>query len=143
MATDLSAIAEDKKIRRRGAIHDVQRDRILLKFDESFRKNYKNEDYEITFHFSRNPLMKQHHAIELAMKNLSHEAVLFPNEVHEKTKQTDVSLDLDNGSLLCNKSTSTLPWFNPSLNIVQKQAVTNILQGVARPMPYVIVGPPG
>lgn len=121
----------------------MQRDRILIKFDECFRKNYKNEDYEITFHFSRNPLMKQHHAIDLAIKNLFHEAVLFPNEIHEMSKQTEVSLDLDDGRLLCDKSTSTLPWFNPSLNIIQKQAVTNILQGVARPMPYIIVGPPG
>lgn len=117
----------------------MKKDHILVKFNECFHNQYKNEDYQITFHFSRNSLKKQHHAIELSMKTLS--GVLFPTEIVEINKQLDVELNLNTGELT--SGNSIIPWFNSTLNIVQKQAITNILHGVARPMPYVIFGPPG
>lgn len=136
-ATDIRP-KSDKKVVRKGFIHEVKQNCILLKFDESFHTNYANEDFQINFKFSRKSLRKQHHAIELAAKRLP--SILFPDEIRTIAKQVDVSLNLANGQLVSDKP---IPWFNPSLNIVQKQAVTNILQGVARPLPYIIFGPPG
>lgn len=124
---------------RRGWIYEVRQNEILVKFDENFHKNYRNEKYQITFHFSRQTFRKQHHAIELASKRLP--MVLFPDEVNPMFAQLDVTLNLSNGQLQYNDS--VLPWFNESLNIVQKQTVVHILQGVGRPLPFVIFGPPG
>lgn len=87
-------------------------------------------------------MRKQHHAIDLVLKKLP--GVLFPNRILTNDIQLDVSLNLENEQLKFNDCDSdVIPWYNSQLNVVQKQAVTNILQGVARPLPYVIFGPPG
>lgn len=122
-----------------GYIHEVKNDRVLLKFSEGFHAKYNSEDYDIVFYFSRTSLRKQHHAIDLAARKISF--ALFPNKIVVNQFQMDVSLNMENGEL--QSGNTTLPWYNPALNIVQKQAVTSILQGVARPLPYVIFGPPG
>ncbi|KAJ6615439.1 putative RNA helicase armi, partial [Pseudolycoriella hygida] len=135
LAIDLKS--ETNKIPWKGYIYEVKQNHILLKFNEGFHP--KNQKYQLTFHFSRKTLRKQHHAIELGIKKLP--SILFPDNVIDIEKQVDVTLNLDDGDLEC--GSSILAWFNPSLNVEQKQAVTNILQGVARPTPYIIFGPPG
>lgn len=131
--------ASESREGRKGYICEVRQNKILLEFDDGFQTNYKDEEYKVVFHFSRRNLQKQHHAIELVKTLLP--SVLFPGEVQTIKKQVDVTLDVNSGVLQCGDS--TLPWFNDTLNIIQKKAVTDILQGVARPSPYVIFGPPG
>lgn len=138
-ATSLFASQPGDKSSFEGFIHLVKHDRVLLKFNKGFHDTYNSEDYDIVFQFSRNPLRKQHHAIDVVSKSVPF--VLFPNKITLNGKQVDVGLNKENGELQFKGS--IVPWFNPSLNIIQKQAVTNILQGVARPLPYVIFGPPG
>ncbi|KAM8706537.1 hypothetical protein ACLKA7_010752 [Drosophila subpalustris] len=122
-----------------GIVHKVLFNRVLLKFNAGFHEKYNGEDYRVTFHFSRIPFRKQHHSVERIVKLLG-EPFLFPNKVTIRNNpQLDVTFKDDNMYLYDVK----LPWFNASLNSIQKRAVFNILRGEAENMPYVIFGPPG
>ncbi|XP_017071574.1 probable RNA helicase armi [Drosophila eugracilis] len=122
-----------------GVIHKVLFNRVLLKFHASFQEKYNGEDYRLEFHFSRYGYRKQHHAISKILSVLG-ENFLFPNKVTKRENpQLDVRMEGDDMYLYDSK----LPWFNSSLNCIQKQAVFNILRGEAENIPYVIFGPPG
>ncbi|XP_034487234.1 probable RNA helicase armi isoform X2 [Drosophila innubila] len=122
-----------------GIVHKVLFNRVLLKFNAGFHEKYNGEDYRVTFHFSRTSIRKQHHSVERIVSTLG-EPFLFPNKVTMRSNpQLDVIFKDDNMYLYDVK----LPWFNTSLNSIQKRAVFNILRGEAENMPYVIFGPPG
>ncbi|XP_071451621.1 probable RNA helicase armi [Hetaerina americana] len=53
------------------------------------------------------------------------------------------SLSIDDSVLIPDHQKRKLKWYNQKLNSHQRQAVINILKGEARPLPYVIFGPPG
>lgn len=130
----------------RGEIHKILSDRILLKFNENFHAAYGGDDWKLEFHFSRIPMRKCHYAVQRIIQKMG-EQFLFPQRLVKcAAVQLDVRLDEDGRMWLCrgNGTADTeLPWFEQSLNIVQKEAVKNVLRGEARPMPYVIFGPPG
>lgn len=126
-----------------GHIHKVWSDRIFLKFAPSFHDEYNGQDYKAQFFFSRKAYRKQHYAVNQVAKNLG--MVLFPVKITTKPPQLDLKLEEDEYFYIdkISKEKRKIEWFNKSLNSIQKEAIKNILIGEARPMPYIIFGPPG
>uniref|UniRef100_A0A6V7M8J0 RNA helicase n=1 Tax=Bracon brevicornis TaxID=1563983 RepID=A0A6V7M8J0_9HYME len=150
-----------------GWIHKITSNEIFLQFNPRFHETYNGEDCQVSFRSSNSGINRCHNAIELAVTHLTKE-ILFPTLVTEKEPQIileevgetkDESMNKkinENANSPSNGVEETqetlnelylkkrkLKWFNKSLNIYQKNAVRNILLGVARPLPYVIFGPPG
>ncbi|KAJ8735620.1 hypothetical protein PYW07_007240 [Mythimna separata] len=123
-------IWDDKAASYEGFIHAVRGDLILIKFHPRFHETYRGSDVSVEFYFNRHQIRKLHHAINLAISALGPD-VLFPSRVVTRPPQIPL------------ESLKTMKWFNANLNCRQKEAVTNILIGECRPMPYCIYGPPG
>lgn len=113
-----------------GYIHIIKGNLVLLKFHQRFHESYSGSDVSIEFHFSRSTYRKAHQAINLAISNLGAE-LLFPSRILSRPFQVS------------HESIQSIKWFNENLNLEQKAAVTNILLGESRPLPYCIYGPPG
>ncbi|KAI8438711.1 hypothetical protein MSG28_011124 [Choristoneura fumiferana] len=113
-----------------GYIHAIRGDLVLLKFNPQFHETYSGSDVSVEFHFNRSPSRRAHQAINLAISNLGPD-ILFPTRIVSRPLQVSAS------------EVSNLQWYNQKLNPGQKAAVTNILSGECRPMPYCIYGPPG
>lgn len=127
-----------------GYIHKITRNRLLLKFDEEFQSFYNGEDYKLIFEFSRSKLNKLHNAVHRVGERLLRESaeLMFPTKIPSQ-KQLQVSISLVNGELHGTQPIKKWELCNSRLNIIQKEAVCNILRGEARSVPYVIFGPPG
>ncbi|GAB0100979.1 Probable RNA helicase armi [Sergentomyia squamirostris] len=124
-----------------GYVHKIEKDRVLVKFERNFQNSYNGEKYNVTFNYSRGNLRKLHHAVGKILPHLG-DCVVFPTKVELKPPQIDVVLN-DQGDMVDQMNGRELSWFNKKLNEAQRRAVRNVLRGEARPMPYVIFGPPG
>ncbi|CAH0546496.1 unnamed protein product [Brassicogethes aeneus] len=141
-----------------GFIHKVGGNHVYLKFSPMFHDSYNGEDYSIRAVCGRGSLRSMHHAIFLAVKMLGKD-ILFCTQLTERELQVNLRSEekqitrrqaLEKMYKLKNKTPvketaqpKSIDWYNESLNCYQKEAVKNILLGVARPLPYVIFGPPG
>lgn len=155
-----------------GFIHKISSNFVYAKFAPSVHQNYNGEDYSIRMEASRTVFRRAHQAVYLSIHKLGH-AILFPSKVVEMEPQLDFWYDsyddtlsschekvLDRESVSEKKlnrnqkilnalkahsltSKPKLEWFDKSLNYYQKEAVRNVLMGKARPLPYLLFGPPG
>lgn len=127
-----------------GYIHKITRKKLLLKFDEEFQYRYNGEDYKLIFEFSRTKLNKLHNAVHRVGERLLRDSaeLMFPTKIADQN-QLQINMSLVDGNLQTNNPVRVWEWCNPKLNLIQKEAICNVLRGDARSIPYVIFGPPG
>ncbi|XP_014205126.1 probable RNA helicase armi [Copidosoma floridanum] len=134
-------------------IHKIINTDVYLKFNPIFHESYKSEECTVRFATSSTVIHRRQAAISMVVPNLGPD-VLFPKRVVQKEPQINFVEEEDGGieqvtlSRMMNKEDhgilkKLIHWFNKKLNTYQKEAVKNILKGLARPLPYVIFGPPG
>ncbi|KAK7101774.1 RNA helicase Mov10l1-like [Littorina saxatilis] len=165
----LSSPVDPDEPQYQGIVHELQRDKVMLKFNAEFHCRYNGEDYNVAFTFNRTSLRRCHQAAHLAFTRLG-ETVLFPKEVKLKPAQVDLTNIRQNTSSKLQQSQRSLQslnfnetngnakhyvpninrdvqdaisFYNSNLNDRQKAAVIQILLGQGRPLPYIIFGPPG
>lgn len=111
-------------------MHATLRSEVLLQFHPDFHAKYDGEDFAVRFVFNRTPMRRYHTALKQAPQHPGFK-VLFPNDLELRPPQVK------------KRKVAGIEWANTSLNEEQKRAVVNILEGVYRPIPYIIYGPPG
>lgn len=133
---------DGEQIVHRGHIEFVGDDEVLLKFSDDFKKHFADREYTVCFVSSRAPYKQQQHALEMITKRdgLGFD-FLFPAMENVRRRYSRLDAKLENGKLI--RFGSECHWYDQKLNSYQKQAVVNIMRGEARPMPYIIYGPPG
>lgn len=133
---------DGEQIVHRGHIEFVGDDEVLLRFSDDFKKNFADREYTVCFVSSRTPYKQQQHALEVITK---HDGLgfdfLFPAMENVRKRYSRLDAKLENGKLI--RFGTECRWYDQKLNSYQKQAVVNIMRGEARPMPYIIYGPPG
>lgn len=130
-----------------GIVHKVGANHVYLKFSPLFHDQYKGEDYSFRVVPQRQLYRKLHHAIYLAVRSLGGD-ILFPSRLITKDPQLKFDFDcmnknIDEYQAASHENGLQLEWYNKKVNVSQQNAVINILRGSARPLPYIIFGPPG
>ncbi|XP_071133478.1 RNA helicase Mov10l1-like [Mytilus edulis] len=128
-----------------GCVHELLKDEVLMKFNKTFQDYYTGKDYDVMFTFNRAPVRRCHQSAEFAVQ--LGENVLFPTVLLPKMSQLrSLSQSATVTPLHTSPSKSQqkrINYYNKSLNVRQRAAVTRILEGQCRPMPYILFGPPG
>lgn len=97
-------------------------------FSFDSKDDIDDECYDIQFLHSRTNTRKQLFSIGKVIQNLGF-SFLFPTVKVFKPSFANRNMELG--------------WFSSILNSFQKAAVKNIIHGYARPLPYIVFGPPG
>mmetsp|Transcript_8990 Transcript_8990/g.19499 ORF Transcript_8990/g.19499 Transcript_8990/m.19499 type:complete len:748 (-) Transcript_8990:97-2340(-) len=119
-----------------GRAEHIEMEDVHLAFAREFSQSYiANTKVEVTFVLSRSVLTIFHNGILRVKELLRAESLLFP-EVQDLHDARLCRPRLQGGN-------QPLDLFNRQLNPEQVRAVTSILDGVARIVPYVLFGPPG
>lgn len=125
-----------------GCIHKVEQNSILVKFHPEFHQRHNSKDYRIDFIFSRTSFKRQQNALDKAVSQVGLGFdFIFPRlKNFIKNCQIDVKLGTHGKMEI---GSEQYEFFNKNLNKYQKEAITNVLRGESRPLPYIIYGPPG
>lgn len=130
-----------------GYVHELMSEDVLLRFNQDFHLTNNGKDFNVVFTFNRSPLRRCHQAVTFAV-NLG-ENVLFPTTLIPKlsrllaSKKSRANVVPLNSAKHTSDKKQTMTFYNRHLNDQQKAAVTRILQGQCRPLPYILFGPPG
>uniref|UniRef100_W5JXH6 RNA helicase n=1 Tax=Astyanax mexicanus TaxID=7994 RepID=W5JXH6_ASTMX len=113
----------------KGYVHRVELDKLKLGFSSKFLSSFiNNMKFQVEFTFNRLLMRLQHRAVQLAVDH-NLEEVLFPTGSTAPSSGTKPPLKLFDRTL--------------EKNHEQYTAVCNIVEGVSKPAPYLVFGPPG
>ncbi|OWF48746.1 RNA helicase Mov10l1-like [Mizuhopecten yessoensis] len=130
-----------------GYVHELMSEDVLVKFSQNFHQTNNGKDFNVVFTFNRASLRRCHQAVSFAV-NLG-ENVVFPATLLPKlsrlltSNKSRASVVPLNYQKPASNKTQAMSYYNQWLNDQQKAAVTRVLQGQCRPLPYILFGPPG